>query len=512
MLINTERKNLNLDSATINDMVSTWIEQDIIVPDTKPDAVKIVSVSVTPYISDFDVYNDKIKIDGKINYFVIYKVADEKFSTRGLYVSHPYTQVINVPGVTKDMNITIEPSVKNIIHSLPNERKIAVKTEVIFKVVAKRGNNISLVNKFDTEDKIECKMCRERFNNMMCFKRSIIASKEDVVLPSDAEDLFEILKVDANIINTEYKESYNKIMTKGDIEVKILYLAENKDNMVKSVKVTVPFSAMIELENINDKSKYDINYIIKDFDIRINNEITTTKTITVEYQIEACISMYEEDEVEYVEDFYSQAHDLKYDRTNFDVVTSTNKIMKNIDLKENISNILSSNARLVDYSFDPSYINYEINSNMIKLSGNAKVTLFYINLDSLELESKVVDVLVNENINLDNVSQNSKIIPDIRDININVTQNGTDVEVRASFKLIAIIENVSSINVIDNLEENDMEVVNLDSMNIYIVKKGDTLWSIAKKYKTSVDKILQTNDNIVDENVIDVGQKIFIIR
>ena len=222
MLINTERKNLNLNSATINDMVSTWIEQDIIVPDTKPDAVKIVSVSVTPYISDFDVYNDKIKIDGKINYFVIYKVADEKFSTRGLYVSHPYTQVINVPGVTKDMNITIEPSVKNIIHSLPNERKIAVKTEVIFKVVAKRGNNISLVNKFDTEDKIECKMCRERFNNMMCFKRSIIASKEDVVLPSDAEDLFEILKVDANIINTEYKESYNKIMTKGDIEVKIL--------------------------------------------------------------------------------------------------------------------------------------------------------------------------------------------------------------------------------------------------------------------------------------------------
>ena len=42
--------------------------------------------------------------------------------------------------------------------------------------------------------------------------------------------------------------------------------------------------------------------------------------------------MYEEDEVEYVEDFYSQAHDLKYDRTNFDVVTSTNKIMKNMCL------------------------------------------------------------------------------------------------------------------------------------------------------------------------------------
>lgn len=512
MLVNTERKNLNLNSVTINDMISTWIEQDIIVPDTKPDAVKIVSVFVTPYISDFEVYNDKIKIEGKINYFVIYKVADERFSTRGLYVSYPYTQIINVQGIKKDMNIMIEPVIKNIIHSLPNERKISVKTEVIFKVIAKTNNSVNLVKKFGDEDKIECKMCRKNFNNMICFKRSIIASKEDIVLPNEAEDLYEILKVEANIINTEYKESYNKIMTKGDIEVKILYLAENKDNMIKSVKVTVPFSAMIELDNINDKSKYDINYIIKDFDIRINNEITSTKTITVEYQIEACITMYEEDEVEYVEDFYSQVYDLNYDRTSFNVVTSSNKIVKSIDLKENISNILPSNSRLVDYSFDPSYINYEVVSNIIKLSGNAKVNLLYINLDNLELESKVVDILLNENVNLDNISQNSKVSADIRDININVLQNGIDVEIKASFKLIAIIENVSNINVIENLEENDMELVNLDSMNIYIVRDGDTLWSIAKKYKTSVDKILQTNNDIVDENIIDVGQKIFIIR
>ncbi len=512
MLVNTERKNLNLNNATISEDISTWVEQDIIVPDTKPDAVKIINVSVTPYISDFDVYNDKIKIDGKINYFVIYKVADEKFSTRGLFVSHPYTQIINVKGIQNDMDIGIVPITKNIIHSLPNERKIAVKTEIIFKIKAKKSNSISLVNKFNTDDPIECKMCRSNFNNMMCVKRSIIASKEDVVLPSEAEDLFEILKVEANIVNTEYKESYNKIMLKGDINIRILYLAENKENMVKKINVTVPFSAMVELDNINDKSKYDIDYVIKDFDIRINNEITSTKTITVEYQIEACINMYEEEEVEYIDDFYSQSKELTYDTNDMQVVSTSNKFTKNIDIKENITNILPANAKLVDYDLDLSYINYDITGNNVTLSGTAKVNLFYINQDTLELESKSIDILVNENLVLDEVQNNSKLIVDIKNNGINIVQNGNDIEVKIGLKVIVIVENVSNLSIIDNLNENDMELVNLDSMNIYIVKPGDTLWSIAKRYKTSVEKIMKTNENIVDENIIDVGQKIFIIR
>ena len=42
---------------------------------------------------------------------------------------------------------------------------------------------------------------------------------------------------------------------------------------------------------------------------------------------------------------------------------------------------------------------------------------------------------------------------------------------------------------------------------IYIVKKGDTLSKIAKKFNTSISKLAQLN-NISDPNKIYVGQKI----
>lgn len=56
----------------------------------------------------------------------------------------------------------------------------------------------------------------------------------------------------------------------------------------------------------------------------------------------------------------------------------------------------------------------------------------------------------------------------------------------------------------------EMEVTVLDEDNFqislennnYLIKKGDTLSGIAKKYNTSISKILELNSNIVDENII----------
>ena len=46
MLVNMQKKSLVLNKCSINENISDWIEQDIIVPDSKPDAVKIVNVTV----------------------------------------------------------------------------------------------------------------------------------------------------------------------------------------------------------------------------------------------------------------------------------------------------------------------------------------------------------------------------------------------------------------------------------------------------------------------------------
>lgn len=511
MLVNMQKKKMNLNKCAINKEMSEWVEQDIIVPDTKPDAVKIVNVTVTPYVSDTEIMEGRIKVVGKINYFIIYKVDDERFNTRGLFVTYPYTEVLELEGIRPGMHLTLEPRCKNVIYSLPNERKIAIKSEILFQTRVKEMVEVSVIKGFDSETPIECKMCNQSFCNVLDHKSSIIASKEDVMLPKEAEDFFELLNMDAKIMNTEFKESYNKIMVKGDIEVKIIYLSESQSESVKRMNITVPFSAMVELEGINDRSKFEIKYIMQDFNLKMNPDITSTKTMTAEYRIDVDVNMYEEEDLEFVEDFYSEAKDLDFENEVVEAVSKDIVFTKSIDIKENITNILPPNTTILDYTLDTSYITPKITNATVELEGNAKISMLLQDLETFELDHKIIDVLINQKYEIDNMNPKNKSNVKIMGQNLVVTQNGMDIEVRLELDITTNIEDITKLNIIDKLEDLDLDTSNLDSINVYIVKPGDTLWNIAKRYKTTVGKIVKIND-IPNPDSIDVGQKILIIR
>ncbi len=512
MLSKVEKKSLKLNKGVMNVVVNNYIEQDIIVPDTKPDALKIVTVFATPYVQGVEnMKNNKLKVTLKVNYFIIYNVSDEKFTSRGLYVTHDYTEVLEVKGIPESANITVIPICKNIVYALPNERKISVKLEIAYHIFAKETTEAELIQQFDPEDEIECKMCQGTFNNIKQMKRSIIASKEDTMLPKDSPSVFEILKADARIKNDEFKESYNKIMVKGDIVLELLYLSDSVEEPINKVNMAIPFSSMIELENINDRSRFNIDYQIQNFDVKVNPDLDA-RTLSVGYEVEANVTMYEEEDIEYVEDFYSQKKELKYDENRLEVVKKDINTVKSLNVKENISQALPENTKLIDYNVDISYLNPTINQNNVNVSGNMKLNLLYQDQNTQELESKSLDIMIDENFNLESVDFNTqKVYVDIIGKDTNITQSGSDIEVKITLYVQITVEDMANISIVGDIEGSSLDHSGLNSINIYVVKSGDTLWNIAKKYKTSVDKITKTNQ-IENPDIIHVGEKLLIIR
>ena len=82
-------------------------------------------------------------------------------------------------------------------------------------------------------------------------------------------------------------------------------------------------------------------------------------------------------------------------------------------------------------------------------------------------------------------------------------------------KLIAIIEKYQlyqyDTELIDTAIPNDYKSnKNTLESNLHIVEKGDTLYSISKKYNISVED-LQKNNNLID-NAIEIGQTILILK
>ncbi|MFR8103867.1 MAG: LysM peptidoglycan-binding domain-containing protein [Clostridia bacterium] len=85
------------------------------------------------------------------------------------------------------------------------------------------------------------------------------------------------------------------------------------------------------------------------------------------------------------------------------------------------------------------------------------------------------------------------------------------VDVKIDLNFVVNSSRVVGINVIDELSLEESRALNTYSIIIYFVKPGDTLWSIAKRFRSTVDSIAKVND-IEDPNVIYAGQQLFIPR
>ena len=94
--------------------------------------------------------------------------------------------------------------------------------------------------------------------------------------------------------------------------------------------------------------------------------------------------------------------------------------------------------------------------------------------------------------------------------NFDVKSNG-DVDCTIDVEVLTDFMQNTNMNIIDNIEidENDADSGDYDSLIIYIVQKGDTLWKIAKNHRSTIDDIARVN-GIEDPNQIQVGQKIYI--
>ena len=85
------------------------------------------------------------------------------------------------------------------------------------------------------------------------------------------------------------------------------------------------------------------------------------------------------------------------------------------------------------------------------------------------------------------------------------------IDIKIDLKFTVEYSKNLEINVIQNIQSGENRTSNPYSMTIYFAKPGDSLWKIAKKFRSTVDNIAKVN-GIEDVDKIEVGQQLFIPR
>lgn len=485
MELQIQKEKINIKKKIVEKTKNIIIEKDIILPDNKPDIIKIQTDYSNIYINKKEITDNRCRIDGGIETRISYLTGEGK--NRVLKIEETFSENFEIQGIDNSSCIKEKIEVTSVNIKILNERKIHYKAEIQCSIIAYKKDEIEFINKIGDEHKIQMLRQKEVINQFISCSDAKISGKEKIEVDSNEE--IEVIKFSYEITNIEKKISYNKILVKADCLLSILYQTES--GIIRKVEKQIPLMGFIENEGISEDAEIEINFTLQNLNITEN-----VTNIEIEIDLNMQATAYRRINIELLTDLYDLNHITNFEKakialdnnTDFKTYTFNKKI-----LIADINQLYDSTYQIKSISSKDNNVEIEVNSTFLYSSFENQ------NINKKE-ENFKVDYRVDgnyENPGVEIINVNTTLLPDS---NINI-----DLEFKIFDNTQKEIELINEIVLEDDNSDDGF------SMIIYFVKPGDTLWKIAKRFKSTISDIVRMN-GIENENIINVGEKLYIPR
>ena len=470
---------------------------DFIVPDIKPDIVAILDTNASTYIYNEELTNGKIRLDGNVDSKVLY--LSDSGETKSLSVILDFSEVMDDENITSDLIFYSGIELLSIETKVINERKVNVSAKAKIYVSFYEAKEIEIISSLNDFENLQVKVEKCKIKNLIGENKGKASIKE-VIECDPMDNIQDILKFDIRITNTENKVSYNKVLSKSDCEIKILYQTEEMD--IKEKIVNYPIMSFIDLENVKEENILETKTCLRNMQVfLVQNE---TNKISVNLEFQTSLQVYESKEISLIDDVYSLSKKIEFSKKEFEAELDSEKVKNTFSIREeveleDVSKILDSRAyiRIISKERVGKNVNYNIEINVkaiYELDSRRGLAVKNMKFNTIaKVEEGKTDETVFEILNESYSLNNDRISCDIEITSI-VKKN--------SLRIICVLDDI--------VENGDIEKSEY-SMVVYFVKPKDTIWEIAKNFKVSMQSIIDSN-NLENPDKINIGDRLYIVR
>lgn len=403
------------------------------------------------------------------------------------------------------MSLDEKVSIKSIECKILNGRKINVKATLQFEMSVYANENVDIIKQINNLQDVQVLESNLNVNSLVgegCSK----ANAKDTIVIDNIDNLAEILKVDLSIVNKDIKISYNKVLGKADIAVKMMYLTE--DNRIKVVESKIPVMGFVDIENIDDSKLCDMKYKLKNMLVKPNP--VEEHSVYIEIEVELYARVYESKNVNLIEDMYSPSECLNFNQRCVNTMANKCEVKDICNIREKVMVPEINGNELYDVEVRPVILNKNVTKTRVMFEGEIELNFVFASGNVAGINVKQMRLPFNFNVDSQDISPNMNIDTELEVVNQDFVV-GTDglVEAKIDIEFKLNMSNTIKINIIDEVSVDETRDRQIYSMVIYFVKPGDTLWEIAKRFRSTVADIARVN-NIEDVNKINPGQQLFI--
>ncbi|MCL2739812.1 MAG: DUF3794 domain-containing protein [Oscillospiraceae bacterium] len=482
------KENISYNKKAGEQYIPAYGECDINIPDTKPDSVAVICEDAHVSVASIECAGGKLNLELEADCVVLYRGEDGR--TYSVKTKHNFKTAVDC--YCGDMDCTIIDEIKKVqIEAIMiNSRKLGVRLSVGVDVKYFMREEMDYIS--DCEDEhieMHRKSHAVKIHDFCGVDR--FGCKNTFEIPIGHPSIAEILKLDNRFICHETKSAGNKVLLKGELIAKMLYMGE--DGTINSLENTYPVSEIVALENELD-SEMPANCsanIDKVYHITGQDEDGESRLVDIETSIKVIVYQNKIIKIDYITDMFSTKDDLELAEcsANFWSLALENeeKVPMNMAMvltgqPEHIHNVSVINKTL----------SMQIENGNLNIHGEFEVKASY--LTGGELDAVKQMVTLEKNIF---IGEHEKVDLDCRPDGIAHNLNLAG-ELEISFAAIIKMKAEKEEHFTYLEDANPMESCEIKenrpyAMRVYYVQDDDCIWSIAKKYKVKQHDLIEEN-------------------
>jgi LysM repeat protein len=500
MAIDLVRENIECEQLLGEGSVDTVIKGEYVIPDTHPDVYQILTLDAKPSILTKEVMQDKIYLEGQIQFNVLY-LAREDENKSGVYnvvYTAKFSNSIELSGANRSMPCEADCYIEHMEPVIINERKIAVEGIINLKSAVYKNYNFEIVKDLRGVADVQVLKSNASVDKIAGTCDGEMIAKSHMQIPMDRPQIGNVVKCDVDVHKKETKVFDGKVQVSAFAKINVLYRGKDTADICH-VEDDVLVSKELEVEGVNSymDSYTDIRVDDLIYDIK-EDDLGENRVIDVEVLLRSNTKVMSKERVDTIEDAYSPSMMMDMEKKNYELNVMHGQAENEAIVKSNIelgegdpkpNSIVMPMAKVC-------VTDKKLVEGKVLIEGLVNVEVLYRTND----EDKCAHVVKDE------IPFSTAVeIPDAK-IDMQCVAKASLESVEAAIEantigIKAIVGVYARVNYLTNKEflvnvvpKEGEKPAKRASITIYVTQKDDTLWKIAKKYHTTVDSLVQINE------------------
>ena len=500
------RQNIHMNRWKNQVNTQVTLDDDFIVPDTMSDIAQVILDAGEIQMEPVKSQNEKVTVRGKLDFHVLYRKDEGGLQTLGGLI--PFEETINVPGLEEKDYVGVTWQLEDLDTGIINSRKLSIKAIVTLEVKVESLFDteaaVDLGNTSDGESappQIETLKQAIDVAAIALRRKDTYRLKEEITLSGTKPAVDRILWSEMRLSGVITRPLDGQVHLEGALLVFVIYEGEGENSMIQWVEESIPFSGEVEMQGAVEEMipAISVRLIHKGLEEKPDYD-GEMRQLDVDAVIELDIRLYEEQELEVLSDLYATNRELTMETGEacFDQILTKN--IGKCRISEKIA--MSQTPRILQICHSSGTVKLdevEVKEDVLAMDGALEVKLLYLTDDDAQPVQSVTEMVP---------FHYEAEVPGIREDSVWYLENGVEqltavmlgsdtVEIKAVILLDMLVLQPICQPVILRADTAPLDMKKLQQMPGivgYLVQEGDSLWEIAKRFHTTVENIISTNN------------------